>query len=376
MKKYFLKVGDEEQGPFTPEELKDKGIAAGSLVRQEGADALTAAEQTEELRSFFELPELAATEIVTTATDTAVTGTQLTLEASPEIPITAAAVAGATSAESPKKQHRKKGNPVITWALSLAAIAGTGYFVYQDMEKNKTSEGKIAAADENGGKDEPAEDNKDLAETNEDNTGANQDAVPVTDDGEPTANTDTVKTDPVTTTAKTLLTTDLAAQKKSEEEKKKLLAAQVKKKEEAKKQQLATTEAKQKELERQQQIAAQAALEMEMRNGWPRYVSIGTFKKEGDDKVKPFNIPVYNGFPVPVEKVTLRVDYLKKEGKVVESETVVVTDIPARGSRQVLTAGNKKARTANVYITGITSRQLHFCYPSGSGKQGDVYYCN
>jgi hypothetical protein len=115
---------------------------------------------------------------------------------------------------------------------------------------------------------------------------------------------------------------------------------------------------------------------MEMRNNWPRYVSIGTFKTEGDDKVKPFNIPVHNGFPVPVEKVTLRVDYLKKEGKVVESETVVVTDIPARGSKQVLTSGNKKAKTANVYITGITSRQLNFCYPSGSGKQGDIYYCN
>lgn len=374
MNKYFLKVGEEEQGPFTPEELKENSINAASLVKQEGTETWTSAEQVEELKVLFTSPVSAATG--TAVTESITTAQPVAEEAKQETVAAAVSNVAAVTTEAPKKLPRKKGNPVITWALSLAAIAGTGYFVYQDMEKNKTSEVKVAAADENSGKDEKAEDNKNLAETNEDNKNDNTETVPVTDDAAPPANTDTVKTDPVTTTAKTLLTTDLAAQKKSEEEKKKLLAAQAKKKEELKKQQLAATEAKKKELERQQQLAAQAAREMEMRNSWPRYVSIGTFKTEGDDKVKPFNIPVHNGFSVPVEKVTLRVDYLKKEGKVVESETVVVTDIPARGSRQVLTAGNKKAKTANVYITGITSRQLHFCYPSGSGKQGDAYYCN
>lgn len=74
-------------------------------------------------------------------------------------------------------------------------------------------------------------------------------------------------------------------------------------------------EAKKKEEEKKKLLAAQAlaAKEMEMRNGWVRYVTLGSFTTEGDDKVKPFTIPVYNGFNVAVDKVTLRVDYLKKE---------------------------------------------------------------
>jgi len=79
--------------------------------------------------------------------------------------------------------------------------------------------------------------------------------------------------------------------------------------------------------------------------------------------------------PDRLDQVTLRVDYLKKE-KVVGSETLVLNTIPARGTMNVQAAGNKKGKTVNVYITGITSRQLHFCYPSGSGKAGDPYYCN
>lgn len=373
MSKYFLKVGEEEQGPFTPDELKDNSINAASLVKQEGTETWTSAELVEELKVLFTLQESAATGTVETETITI--AQSVTEEAKQENVAAAVSSVAAVTTEAPKKLPRKKGNPVITWALSLAAIAGTGYFVYQDMEKNKSGEVGFAVTNVNNAKDETANDkNISDTDTDKDNTGANTDAVPVVADVAPVQ--DTVTITPETKPSKSPAINDAVAPKKLEEEKKKLLASQAKKKEEEKKQLLAATEAKRKELDRQQQLAAQAAREMEMRNNWPRYVSIGTFKTEGDDKVKPFNIPVYNGFPVGVEKITLRVDYLKKEGKVVGSEALVVTDIPSGGSRQVQATGNKKAKTANVYITGITSRQLHFCYPSGSGKQGDNYYCN
>ena len=114
---------------------------------------------------------------------------------------------------------------------------------------------------------------------------------------------------------------------------------------------------------------------MEMRNGWVRYVTIGSFTTEGDDKVKPFTIPVYNGFNVAVDKVTLRVDYLKKE-KIVATETLVLGTIPAKSGSNIQATGNKKGKSANVYIVGASSRALHFCYPSTGGKAGDQYYCN
>jgi hypothetical protein len=89
---------------------------------------------------------------------------------------------------------------------------------------------------------------------------------------------------------------------------------------------------------------ALAAKEAEMRNNWPRYVTMGSINYEEHDGIKPFTIPLNNGMTASLERVTLRVDYLKKEGKVVGTETLVLNNVPARGYQYAHASGNKKAR--------------------------------
>ena len=372
MQKYFLKndAGDYE-GPYSPEKLIAKGIGPDTAVRYEGLEDWTTVSQVEELQSALNniavnpvtaesssSGNLAVEEpaIIQTAAEPVVN----TPAPEPVAPVVAAA---APVAAVPAKPARTKGNPVITWALSLLVLGGTGYYVYQDMEKNK--------------------DSKSLTGTE---TGVTTDTTTVSVD-DPNKTTDANQDPEITPEIKDTLTTtdsknpvegtekpaDVAVKK---DEVKKPVVPVVNKKEEEKKKQLAA-EAKKKEEEKKKLLAAQAlaAKEMEMRNGWVRYVTIGPFTTEGDDKVKPFTIPVYNGFNVAVDKVTLRVDYLKKE-KIVASETLVLGTIPAKSGSNIQATGNKKGKKANVYIVGVNSRALHFCYPSTGGKAGDQYYCN
>lgn len=383
MKKYFLKNEEGQIGPFSPEELKEKGINASTPIWYEGLEHWTTAGELEELKELFSAAPAAVTEIVSPdPTDTnspepeAASPAQETISSSPETvpnpaePIVTAATT-VTAAPTTAAPARKRGNPVISWVLSLAVLGGTGYYVYQDMEKNKGVQTEITGTTVDLTENEAANDQ-------DDNGGENKTESDKTDQGA-VMPADTVTapvkeekelTQPVTTTV------PVTDAKNAEEEKKKQALAIAKKKEEDKKKQLAA-EAKKKEEEKKKQQAAQAqaAKEMEMRNAWPRYVTIGSFKIEGDDKVKPFSIPVINGYPVALDKVVLRVDYLKKE-KIVASETLTLGSIPAKGNLAAQATGNKKGKTANVYITAVSSRALHFCYPSTGGKAGDQYFCN
>jgi GYF domain 2 len=374
MQKYFLKndAGDQE-GPFSPEELIAKGVGPDTPVWYEGIENWTTVSQVEELQTAlssipvnpvtaesFSSDILPVEEPVVIPAEPIVEPVATTPAPAPVAPVVAAA---APVAAIPAKPARAKGNPVITWALSLLVLGGTGYYVYQDMEKNKDSKSVSGTEIE--------------TTTYTTNVTTNDPAISNNDKQDPeviSETTDTLITsdskDPVEGTDKPA---DVAVKK---DEVKKPVVPVVDKKEEEKKKKLAA-EAKKKEEEKKKLLAAQAlaAKEMEMRNGWVRYVTIGSFTTEGDDKVKPFTIPVYNGFNVAVDKVTLRVDYLKKE-KIVASETLVLGTIPAKSGSNIQATGNKKGKSANVYIVGASSRALHFCYPSTGGKAGDQYYCN
>lgn len=386
MKKYFLKndAGDQD-GPFSPEELITKGIGPDTAVWYEGLENWTTASQVEELQSALNSTSLstavdaAVTEEVSPASEPIVipaepvAGPVIEPIAEPLVntpvqeavpPVTAAAPAATIAA----KPVRTKGNPVITWALSLLVLGGTGYYVYQDMEKNK--DGKKVAGTEIETTNYTTE-----VTTNDPNltSDVNKEAEIISERTD-TSNSPEAK-DPVDVSDKSIKEVPADPTTKKDEPKK-LVVPPASKKEEEKKKQLAA-EAKKKEEEKKRLLAAQAlaAKEMEMRNGWVRYVTLGSFTAEGDDKVKPFTIPVYNGFNVAVDKVTLRVDYLKKE-KIVGSETLVLGTIPAKSGSNIQATGNKKGKKANVYIIGVNSRALHFCYPSSGGKAGDQYYCN
>jgi hypothetical protein len=62
MKQYFYSFGNEQFGPFSFEELKDKNIAAETLIWFEGLDKWTAAKNIKELQEIIELnpPPLAS----------------------------------------------------------------------------------------------------------------------------------------------------------------------------------------------------------------------------------------------------------------------------------------------------------------------------
>lgn len=345
---YFIKTESGQEGPFTPDELNARGISAATPVLQEGTDNWTTAGELEELKALLGIS--VSTEAP--APSAGITPSAETVAATaPEPSAPAATVAVAAAG-------KKTGSAVIGWILSFAVMAGAGYYVYQDIEKNNKPADSIST-----GLQTDSTSTEELT-TSEATDSTTTTEIPVTD------TTSFVSTEPVPESNTNLTTTansaDPAAVKKAEEEKKKLLAAQAKKKEDEKKRQLA--EAKKKE------AAAAAARETALRNNWARYVTVGSFKIEGDDKVKPFTIPVNNGYSVPLDKVTLRVDYLKKN-KQVASETLMLTNVGANSTQTVQAGGNKKGHTANVYIVGITSSRLHFCYPVHNGNPDDPFYC-
>ncbi len=372
MSTYFIKTETGQEGPFTAAELISKGITPDTAILKEGTEEWTTAGAIDELKSLLAVPETPApAENMATEATTPVAAektdeskapvTTASADASGESTAKKAAVAASSAATAVPvaKAGKKAGSAVIGWLLSFAAIAGTGYYVYQDIEKNKNPSEAAGTVLQT----EPEATGDQTVTGNTDTTIAVTEMSP---EDTSTAPTETVAENVAPVAVTTTPAKDPAAVKKAEEDRKKLLAAQAKKKEDEKKRLQA--EAQKKE------AAAAAVRETALRNNWARYVTVGSYKIEGDDKVKPFTIPVNNGYSVPLDKVTLRVDYLKKT-KQVASETLVLTNLGANSTQTVQATGNKKGHTANVYIVGINSSRLHFCYPVHNGNPADPFYC-
>lgn len=366
MSTYFIKNEAGQQGPFTLEELKAKGITAGTAILLNGTENWTTAGELEELKALFAAPEAAVSAAIPATPIPAENEMKTATAVTPTVAATVAATAATPPPATPPVSApvatagRKTGSAVIGWIFSIAAIGGTGYYVYQDMEKNKNPAAAVTTIQET----DTVATQEVTVNNNPDTTAAITTELPVTDTVAVVTTEPATNVAPTSSLTPTTATKDPAALKKAEEEKKKLLAAQAKKKEDEKKK-LLLAEAKKKEA---------AVRETSLRNSWARYVTVGSYRIEGDDKVKPFSIPVHNGYAVPLDKVTLRVDYLKKE-KLVATETLSLYNIGANNTQTVQAAGNKKGHTANVYITGINSSQLHFCYPVHNGNPADPFYC-
>ncbi|MBI5858842.1 MAG: DUF4339 domain-containing protein [Sphingobacteriales bacterium] len=377
MKKYFFSDGTAQQGPFTLEELQLKNIKADTPVWYDGLADWTTAGQVDELKDIivhtpppFHDPHTAAVEVTTAVTVTETSPATITSETT----VTPASVAASTVATTKARSSKKK-TAWASWLLYLIVFGGVGYFIYQDMEKNKGNKGNntgtINIMTDSTAAENPTETQTTNPETHEvvvtDDEATKTDSVAIT---APTVSTEvkedqppavvTSKTNPpavVNEKAKTSTPVTKTqpndaqklAQKKAEEEKKKQLAAQ----------------------------AAAAAKEKEYRNNWPGYITFGSIDfKTKDDDIQPFNVPVYNGTNAMIDKVTVRVDYMKKDKKVVGSETITIYNIPPGSGINGKASGSKKGNNVKTFITGISSRKLHFCYPSNSGKADDPYYCN
>ncbi|MEO6611246.1 MAG: DUF4339 domain-containing protein [Chitinophagaceae bacterium] len=375
MKKYFLNDGTSQQGPFDLEELKTKNLTASTPVWYEGLPEWTTAGKVEELKVLFTaapvtdpVPAPTAEEIkpVTPVTP------------APVVTTSAAAATTTTTAPKPVKTvaGSKKSTAWLSYVLGLLVLGGVGYLVYQDMEKNKTASSgttQSAVMTDSATSTTPVNTPVDATATTPADTAtmpADTTTMTVTTDPVTTTVTPTTPTTTTTATTSTTNTAKLdaakkAAAKKAEEEKKKqaALAAQKKAADEKKKLEAAKI--------------ATAARELNMRNNWSKYITFGKLNYETKgDGINAFDVPVYNGTDAILDKVTVRIDYMKKEKKLFKSETIVLYRIPPRSGLVGKAPESKKGELVNVYITAISSRQLHLCYPQNNGNSADPYFCN
>jgi hypothetical protein len=385
MQKYYYNDGANRFGPFTIEELQAKNISADTPIWYDGMSNWVKAGELEELKSIL---NRAATAIIfnTEQSKPAEEVKQEIKEAIPTpatVSTTEATVTTSVSevkpadASSVKKtiagSAAKKSTAWISWVLGLAVLGGTGYFIYQDMEKNKKTESgqstSALSADSTSLQqyvDETSQNNN--AEANpqgEDSTVATTDMT-IPEQSQDNSNLTLpppVAVPPKNNTRQPSNTKTTATTAKAQQ---------------AEAQKLAQLKA---EEEKRQQAAALAALakEKDYRNNWTKYITTGKldFKfKDDDGGIDPFNVPVYNNTNAMLDKVIVRIDYWKKDKKVVHSETVTVYNIPAGSVLNGKAAGYKKGNNAKAIITGITARKIHLCYPGNSYAPDDPFYCN
>jgi chemotaxis protein histidine kinase CheA len=380
MKQYYFNDGTSQQGPFTIEELKGKNITSETPVWYDGLPDWTTAGQLEDLKDIFvhtpppfHPPTTTPVEEVKPVTPVAATPVAATTVTVTETPAKAATTMAATA---PTKSA-KKSTAWLSYVLALLVFGGVGYFIYQDMEKNKGNKNSTTnmtlATDSTGNTtmQQPTTEQPTSTMASADDTAKTESTTTTTTEPATITPATTTTTTPTTTQPATVTTTkpiatkptpaelkakqievQKLAQKKAEEEKKKLQAAQA-------------------------ALAAAAAKEKDYRNNWPRYITFGKldYNTKGDG-IDAFNVPVYNGTNAMLDKVTVRVDYMKKDKKVVKSETIFIYNIPSLAGLNGKAPESKKGNNVKVFITGITSRKLHFCYPTNNGNPADPYFCN
>ncbi|MGB3006365.1 MAG: DUF4339 domain-containing protein [Chitinophagaceae bacterium] len=404
MKMYFFNDGKGQQGPLNFDELLTKNITTDTPIWSEGMDKWTTAGQLDEFKDIFlkatipvvedtaetnltdslknsseakaeviepvvpvtELPEtisqplVSAEQTTTPVVPTEVKITESVTETKKSVTAPVQTVANVASEtivnSSPAKPNlvSKKSTAWVSWIFGLLVIGGVGYFIYEDIEKNKnnTVSKEYGVSLTDSASVEPVNTTESGLTSESSNTETINDTV----SNEP------IVVEPVIT--EPLKPTNSQVNTKPEEVEKAKVAAKAKAAADVKKKQDAA-------------IAAQNAKEKEMRNNWTKYVTFGNIVyTPKDDGIDGFNVPVYNGTNAVLDKVTIRVDYLKREGKVIKSETIVVNNIPPGSGVNGKAPSNKKARKVNTYITGIYSKKLHFCFPQNNGNEKDPYFCN
>lgn len=349
MKKYFFKSNDVEQGPFTIEELISKNLPPETLVRHEDAVEWFAINSLNEFQTQITSQINVATPPISSSTASSTTNAST--------PVEKQTTATATNS--------KKKTASISWIILLMALGGIGYFVYQNLVQGKSgtvsTDAKADSAALNNYLQETAGQNnaeKDMTASD------SSSSMPQSDLSEKNAETNTAisekPADKNKNTPGNTKTTANTTKQKTES----LTAKQKQEQEEAKKKQQAAE-------------AAAMAKAKEYRNGWSKYLTLGNMDihSNGDEGIAPFVIPVSNKTNATIEKMVLRVDYWKKDKKVVGSENVTLYNIPAFSVMNGNAAGYKKGTKAKVIITNIIARKINFCYPGSSFTPDDPFYC-
>jgi len=366
-------------------EIKEepKVAAAAAVVEAPAAVATTIVEPVKEQPA----PQPKIAEPVVAASPVAAA----TVATSPA-PAPAVAVAPAPAAKA-ARPPRKKGPAWVTYVLGALLLGGMGYYVYQDMDKYKngnTANATLISNETTTSNPTDNNSNTQSSTTDPNTTTSTTSSTTVPVDNPVNSNTSNTATDattnnnvvttvPVTNAnGKTTVTTtstvkpvanqkltkqQIAAQKKAEDDAKKKLAAD------------------QKNTALQETANANklaASRDADVRNHWPSYITIGKLDYDAHtfSGIRAFDVPIYNGTNATIDQITLRIDYIRAGGDLHKSETVILRNIPAKTGLNAKAPASSKGKKVNVYIVGIQSHQLHFCYPVNNGNSADPYYCN
>lgn len=118
---------------------------------------------------------------------------------------------------------------------------------------------------------------------------------------------------------------------------------------------------------------------MGYRNNWRTYISASsntyTYSELGG--ISNLAVVVNNLTDRTVDEVQVRVDYIKANGGLYKSETVVVTNIGPGSSKSVYAPESDRGVSVRMEIESIMAKSFHFCYPYGMpGNQDfDPFFC-
>ena len=403
MKKYYFKEDGVQYGPLELNDLKTQNLTAETPVWYHPLPHWTTAGKVEELKDVIKkvspvvetkeeikLP-VVETPVVTAGTEPLaaanpepiVTVKQEPVGAAPEpqispvvkpvtlapttiaSPVAAVVVAPVTPAASFVKPG-KRNTAWISWVLSLLVLGATGYFIYKDMQKNDglTSDRKDTGITDSTGNttfqqtvtETPATLLPEADTTTELTLGPESTTIVIPKTEPPTTGKPaTVKVQPSTTR---VVTIQPATSKMTSAQIQQLLEQKIA--DDKKKEQQATGK------------------EAEIRNHWSKYISLGKldYKSHSLSGIKAFDVPLFNSTDAVLDRVTVRLDYIKSGGGVYKSETITLNDIQPRSGVNGKAPASSRGTSVNVYITSVTSKKLHFCYPQNNGNAADPYFCN
>lgn len=129
--------------------------------------------------------------------------------------------------------------------------------------------------------------------------------------------------------------------------------------------------------ERQRVNFAITQKNMAYRNGWYEYITsqIGEYTYREIGGIDPFIVQVTNKTEYKMDNIDVDVEYIKSNGEVYETETLVFKNVAANSSLQLYSSGSDRGTSVRAQISNIGSSKMHFCYPSDNGNPNDPYFC-
>ena len=116
---------------------------------------------------------------------------------------------------------------------------------------------------------------------------------------------------------------------------------------------------------------------MAYRNSWHEYITtqIGEYSYREIGGIDPFIVQVNNNTEYKMDNIDVDVDYVKANGEVYFTETLVFNNVSANSSLQLYSSGSDRGTSVRAQISNVSSSKMHFCYPMDSGNPNDPFFC-